>query len=184
MRLLARLPGLLFLAALLAAPAPSYASCAQDSGPQGSPVVFVGTAEENRSGFTRFEVDEVWAGPDLADEVWVLSGQEQSPWPLNIWQGAGSSIDADFSTGESYVVGATADFSTNDCRVAAASADLGDLRPDDPRSPVSDGATGADPPIGPWASGSIVIGVVLLLWGLRLNSRRRRIMRTGPATTG
>ncbi len=96
---------------MLALPgAPAHASCAEGAGPAGSPVIFVGTAREERRGFTRFDVREVWAGPDLAPSVWVLSGQEQPPWPLWMFQAVGSSVDADFLPGEQWVVGATESF--------------------------------------------------------------------------
>ena len=101
------------LAALLVPVSPATASCAEDAGPQGSPVIFVGTAGEERRGYTRFEVGEVWAGPDLAPEVWVLSGQKQAPWPLSLVTGVSSSADAQFDDGEQYVVGASRSFSTS-----------------------------------------------------------------------
>ncbi|HEU4812136.1 MAG TPA: hypothetical protein VFT00_08330 [Nocardioides sp.] len=159
--------------ALVAVPAPAYASCAADSGPEGSPVVFVGTAQEERRGFTRFEVEEVWAGPDLADEVWVLSGQEQPPFPLNMFSAVSSSVDAEFIDGDRYVVGASDDFRTGACSVSEATADLDSLRPDDARSPVDGGATGADPPLGPWTIGLMGAGAGVLV-ALAVAVRRHR----------
>ena len=170
-----RILGLLALVlplALLGTPAPSYASCAVGSGPEGSPVVFVGTAQEERRGYTRFEVEEVWAGPDLADEVWVLSGQEQPPFPLNMFSAVGSSADAEFVDGERYVVGATRQFGTNACSVAEA-VDLDAQRPAGARSPVDGGSTGADPPIGPWTIGLTGVGAGVL-GALLVTVRRRR----------
>lgn len=76
---------------VLALAPPAHASCAEGSGPEGAPVVFVGTAEVNRRGYTRLAVVEVWHGPDLAPNVWVLSGQEQPSLPLNLVQVVASS---------------------------------------------------------------------------------------------
>ena len=125
---------------------PAAASCAQDSGPGGSPVIFVGTAEAERRGYTQFEVDEVWAGPELAPRVWVLSGQEQPPWPLSVLSGVGGSTDAEFVNGKKYVVGASLSFSTSACSVSEAEDSNG---ANEVRKPSEDGTTGADPPIGP-----------------------------------
>src|SRR4051812_43957741 len=105
------------VAVVVGGAAPSYASCAADSGPEGSPVVFVGTADGERRGFTHFAVSEVWAGPDLAPGVWVLSGQRQPRWPLNLFTAVGSSVDADFVDGDVYVVGASRQFQAGACSV-------------------------------------------------------------------
>ena len=155
---------------LLPAPA-AVASCADDSGPDGSPVIFVGTAESERRGYTRFRVDEVWAGPDLAAEVWVLSGQEQPLWPLSLVSGVSSSIDTEFEDGERYVVGATTSFRTGACSVSGVE---GTTKPDDPRSPVADGATGADPPIGALGQTLWVGGVLGLIAAADVLRRRIR----------
>ncbi|WP_167006494.1 hypothetical protein [Mumia sp. ZJ430] len=69
-------------AALVASAAPAHAICAVNA-PTRAPVVFVGVAAETERGFTRLAVEEVWKGPDLAPEVWVLSGQEAPPWPFS-----------------------------------------------------------------------------------------------------
>ena len=129
---------------------PAAASCAADSGPEGSDVIFVGTVENERRGYTRFAVDEVWAGPDLAPEVWVLTGQEQPPWPLSLFSAVSSSVDADLLEGEPYVIGASRSFSTSACSIG----DVETARaPADVRQPVEDGDPGADPPIGPAPTG-------------------------------
>lgn len=141
---------------ILLVPAPATASCADDAGPAGSPVVFVGTMEEERRGFARFTVHEVRSGPDLAPEVWVLAGQEQSPWPLSLLSGVSSSIDAEFELGARYVVGATRSFSTNVCTVTE---DDGRSDPD-ARAPVEGGSTGAEPPIGPLGQGLVVLALL------------------------
>lgn len=156
-------------AAVLAGPA-AVASCAEDSGPTGSAVVFVGRMEEERRGFARFTVEEVRAGPDLAPEVWVLAGQEQAPWPLSLLAGVSSSGDADFEVGEQYVVGASGSFSTGVCSIAE-----GDGRPDpDARAPVAGATTGADPPVGPVVQGLAVAGLALAVAAVVLALRRRR----------
>jgi len=71
-----------FLALILGAPAPAVASCAQDSGPGGSDIVFVGTAQEERRGFTRLAVDEVWLGPDLAPATHATRSPVGSTAPI------------------------------------------------------------------------------------------------------
>ena len=157
-------------ASLLLGGAPAAASCADDSGPDGADVVFVGTMEEERRGFSRFTVDEVRAGPDLAPEVWVRSGQEQPPWPLSLLSAVGSSTDADFVTGQQYVVGASRSFDTSVCRIEEFD---GSAAPD-ARAPVADGDPGADPPLGPWGQGVVVAAVLALVAGVVVLLRRRR----------
>ncbi|GGD11403.1 hypothetical protein [Nocardioides daphniae] len=174
LRLPAALAALALLPALaLAAAAPASASCAEaESPPESRPIIFSGTAVENRTGYTRFEVDRVWAGPDLADEVWVQGGQDQAWWPLNLVQQVESSVDTDFVVGEEYVVGAGDDFSTNLCSVTEAA---GHEPPADARTPVDDGARGADVPLSPLAQTAVAGGVVAaLVTGVMLLLRWRR----------
>ena len=66
---------------VLLQPQPALASCAAEPGPSGAPLVFVGTAEGERRGYTQFEVAGVLAGPDLAPEVWVRSGRNSRRGP-------------------------------------------------------------------------------------------------------
>lgn len=153
--------------------APSSASCAADAGPARSAVIFTGRAVEERRGFTRMEVDEVWAGPDLAPDVWVLSGQRQPRWPLYLLSAVGSSVDATFEPGVEYAVGATSAFTTGACSVIEASA-AGDLRPEDPREPVARGLQGADPPAGPWLTGTGFVLLAGLPVAVLVVLRRRR----------
>jgi len=150
----------------------ALASCAGGSGPSDRPVVFVGSAQEERRGFTRFSVTEVWAGPDLAPEVWVQSGQEQARWPFSIFMRVSSSTDADFIMGESYVVGASAGFVTSVCSVEELSPSSPD-RPEQPRAPLADGAEGADPPIGPVGQGLWIAGVLTTIVAAIAVLRRR-----------
>ena len=155
---------------------PAEASCAQGAGPDGAPVVFVGVAESERRGYTRFHVEKVWDGPDLAPEVWVRSGQEQPMWPLSLFYGVGSSVDADFVSGERYVVGASGSFATDACSVTEANARL---RRAGAREPIADGAVGADPPIGPVGQSLWVAGVLAFAGaGVALLRRRRRHRRS------
>lgn len=160
---------------------PAVASCAPGIGPESSPVIFVGTAESERRGYTRFAVDEVQAGPDLAPDVWVRSGQEQPTWPLSMLSSVGSSTDADFNDGKKYVVGASESFVTDACLIMEAS---GSTRITTAREPVDDGASGADPPLGPlgqtlWVAGSFTLVVA----ALGLLRRRRRQNRLGVTST-
>jgi hypothetical protein len=154
------------------------ASCAEDSGPDGAPVIFLGSAESERRGYTRFAVEEVWAGPDLAPEVWVRSGQDQPPWPLSLLSAVSSSDDANFVHEGWYVVGASRSFDTGACSVTEA--DAGTRHPG-AREPVDDGAEGVDPPIGPfeqalWVAGLLALAAATVGW-----LRRRR--HTGPVVT-
>lgn len=168
------LGAVLVLAPVVAATAPAYASCAAIS-PVGSEIVFVGTAEGDREGFTRFSVDQVWAGPALAPEIWVQSGQDQPPWPMDWFVGVASSIDIDFEEGQRYVVGASRDFRTTVCTSIPASADRAPaLRPADPREPVAGGHTGAEPPMGTVAQVARTVGVLVLVVLLVVVLRRRR----------
>jgi len=171
----------LFLVAhTLAWASPARASCSSESGPAGSPIIFVGTADAERRGFTRFAVTEVWAGPDLAPEVWVQSGQRQPVWPLNLLLGVSSSADADFVQGDRYVVGASSGFRTSACSVdELPSGRTGAARrPTDVRIPTSDGLEGANPPIGLVGQGLWVVGLLavggLTVVGFRLHRARPR----------
>jgi hypothetical protein len=154
----------------------AYASCASDRGPSGAPLIFVGTVEEQRRGFTRFSVTEVWAGPDLSPDVWVQSGQEQPAWPFSLLLGVGSSGDADFRLGDRYIVGASNGFRTGACSVAKLRSDgmRSHDRPRHVRTPVADGATGADPPIGPLGQMLWVGGVVATITAAIALLRRRK----------
>lgn len=156
---------------------PAHASCTDDSGPQGSEVVFVGVAEEERRGYTRLVVLEVWDGPDLAPEVWVRTGQEQPPFPLNLMAGVGSSVDADLAEGRPYAVGADGDFVTNVCRIRELSRPVSSApgRPDGAREPSLDGLEGADPPAGPWQIGIVSALLVFATARLVYVVRRRRL---------
>lgn len=159
---------------------PASASCAEDSGPAGSAIVFVGVAEAERRGYTRFAVAEVRKGPDLAPEVWVLSGQEQPPWPLSLFSAVSSSNDADFVAGERYVVGTSSTFAIGACAITKVDDDV--RRPPDGRDPVGDGATGADPPMGPVGQTLAVVGVLGVAIGVIVLLRRRWM--GGPRETG
>ncbi len=41
--------------------------------------LFLGTVSAERRGYTQFTVEQVWRGPDLAPQVWLLSGTPQAP---------------------------------------------------------------------------------------------------------
>ena len=152
---------------LLLGPGPAHASCADDSGPRGSEVVFVGVPEEERRGYTRLVVLEVWDGPDLAPEVWVRTGQKQPPFPFNL-AGVSSSVDADLAEGSPYAVGADGDFVTSVCRIRELSRPVSSApgRPDGAREPSLDGLGGADPPAGPWKIG--IVSALLVFAAARL----------------
>ncbi len=133
--------------------------------------LFIGTVLETRDGFARFQVDEVWRGPDLASKLWVQTGQKQPPWPISLFEGGASSTDADLAVGRRYVVGTYGDFVTNSCLVAEMgnAADFGDLKPATVREPVATAPQGADPPVdGRLLMGGalavLVGGVAWLVW--------------------
>lgn len=160
-------------------PTAASASCADDSGPARSPVVFAGRAEEERRGFTRFSVRTVWPGPDLAPEVWVQSGQRQPPWPLRLLTSVRSSVDADFEVGETYLVGASEDFLTGACTSLpladiARDPSAADSPPSGARGPSDHGSAGADPPIGSVIETGVVAGTVVAMIGVLVLARRRR----------
>lgn len=169
-------------ASLLIVPAgPAYASCASDSGPLGSSIIFVGTAVEERRGYTRFEVSEVWEGPALAPEIWVLSGQEQPTWPLSLLQVVGGSNDASFESESQYIVGASRSFQTNDCVVEAVGAsDPATPQPDDVQPSTKDGLPGADPPIGPVGQGLWLAGIAAVVGAAVFARRRQRRASVTP----
>jgi hypothetical protein len=163
--------------AVLATPVGSAtALCAAESGPDGSPVIFTGTVTENRRGYTRLAVEQVYAGPDLAPAVWVRSGQRQ---PLLSVVGVASSVDADLLAGQTYVIGATREFDTSACSVADLDADdqRSDVASGPPRAPRPDGLTGAEPPLSAsdvTGATAAVVSACLVLWGLsRLRLHRR-----------
>jgi hypothetical protein len=157
---------------------PAYASCAQDSGPAGSSVIFVGSVEQQRRGFTLFSVSQVWAGPDLAPKVWIQTGQEQPPWPVSIVQVVGSSGDAELLSGHRYVVGASRGYRTGACSVSEFTSATGPTRTENGsmavRDPVPDGAQGADPPLGPIGQGLWTAGFLAALGGAAVLIRRHR----------
>jgi hypothetical protein len=163
----------LVAAALVVPPTSSPAGAATTSCDAAVPtgtVVFVGTVDGQRRGYTRFEVTEVWAGPDLAPEVWVRTGEEEPPWPLSVL--AGDVYESvDLAEGEPYVVGASRSFASSECRFREA----GNAEPPaDVRDPVADGDPGADPPLGPLGQALWTVGVGALVVGLVLWRRRRR----------
>ena len=78
-------------------------------------------------------------------------------WPLNMFSSVGGSGDADFGSGERYVVGAGRSFDTHACTVTASDTST---RQRHAREPVTDGSTGADPPIGPLGQTVWLAGVL------------------------
>ncbi|QCX26116.1 hypothetical protein [Nocardioides jishulii] len=166
------------LVLVLAGLAPASADCvAAEFPPAGSPVIFSGTAVEERGTYTKFEVERVWEGPDLAEEVWVQGGQEQESWPFSLLGQVMSSLDAEFDLGEHYVVGAADDFSTTICSVTDAEAHE---VPADARTPVEGGAQGADVPLSPWIATLLVAGAAAgVLTAAVVLVRRRRAIAPG-----
>ncbi|MDQ3342512.1 MAG: hypothetical protein M3425_09715 [Actinomycetota bacterium] len=154
----------------------AMASCAGGFRPlaRDAAQVFVGTVTAERLGHTQFRVEQVWRGPDLAPQVWLLSGTPQAPWPLRLVVRVGGSADVDLATGQRYVVAMEGDrFRTNDCLVSEADRTLiAALAPERTREPVSSGATGARPPLSPLVLN--VAGLVVIAGLLVLGVRRAR----------
>jgi hypothetical protein len=117
-----RLAAVVVVGSLLLPMQPAVASCAEGYGPDGSPVIFVGTAGSERRGYTSCAVDEVRVGPGPCGRGVGQSGQEQPPWPLSLLSAVGSSGNADFIDGEPYVVGASQSFVTDVCSITEADA--------------------------------------------------------------
>ena len=165
---------------LVAGGPPGAASCAAGSGPAGSNVIFVGTAEENRRGYTRLTVSEALAGPRLAPEVWVRSGQDQPPWPLHLFLGVSGSTDAELVEGRQYVVGASRQFDTSVCSVVelAAAKAVEPLRTR-AEPPTPSGSEGADPPMGSVSAGLVVTGLIAGVAVAGTALRRRLRAREG-----
>ena len=160
---------------LLIRPA-AMASCASGAGPEGSDIIFVGTAAENRRGYTRFAVSEVLAGPALAPDLWVQSGQEQPRWPLSLISGVSSSVDADFTVGDQYVVGTGDEFVTSACESEAlrGGQQLQQLRRPNSGPVRPGGLEGADPPVDALRITLAVVTGIAGLLALWIARRRRR----------
>jgi len=160
---------LLLPCALLAAlavgtvlPGTAHASCAVRpvEGALSQPVQFVGRVLEPERQVTRFRVEQVWVGPDLASTVWVDTGGRTS-----------SALHPE--AGERYLVGAGGDLGTSSCTAALITdeAELAALRPATVRVAVGDGLEGEGPrqPV-------LLSGLAVLLGGVvvhRLLRRRR-----------
>jgi hypothetical protein len=168
------------LLALLAASAgPAAASCAAPVADvlADQPRVLLGRVVAERPGFAQLDVEEVWRGPATGPLVWLQTGTDPPGWPASLLdQGAGSSVDADLTTGRRYVVGLFEDFRTNSCLVAGADvpATVDRLRPSATRPPVAGGTDGADPPLDPRVSTglTVVAAGTLLAGGVWLLRRR------------
>jgi hypothetical protein len=155
----------------------------EDSGPEGSEVIFLGTAVEERRGYTKFTVSEVLAGPDLAPGVWVRSGQDQGPWPLYFFQGVGSSVDAEFEIGRTYIVGASDGFSTSACSIdyEPTPQKVAALRQSDAGRVADDGSSGADPPMSAWLATTLALGALAAAVGVPVGLLVRRLKRRRAA---
>ncbi len=131
----------------------SLASCAPFSTAEAvarAEVLLVGVATANREqgAYTKFNVEEVWKGPDLAPKVWVQGGQDQPPWPFNHFIGVNSSNDVRFEVGERYLIAASAEtFKTEAC-TATRTFDprLREYAPSSIRGPNQQGLAGANAP--------------------------------------
>lgn len=173
----------LVLPALAMSARPAVASCA---GPiedllEDLPVVFIGTVIEERVGYGRMEVEQVWQGPDLAPQVWVQGGQDQPPWPARFLIGVAGSGDIDFSLGDRYLVASDSSFRTNDCIAQPMTEErLAQLAPSEIREPAPDGLRGADPPLTNLAASlrlaALVVGSALLVRRWRRRRRGERVV--------
>ncbi len=183
MKAASRYAALALLVGLLTGPGlatSSAASCAADSGPSDPDVIFIGTMLEERRGYSRLRVKEVWAGPELAEEVWVMSGQEQAAWPLYFVVTVSGSLDAELEVGQEHIIITSENFDIGGCQ----GDEITMMRePSDRRSPTADGLTGADPPHPTWVG---VLGLfafpAALIAGLRYRKQTRRRRQSADAS--
>ncbi len=164
---------------------PTHASCAAFSpavAVAGAEVLFVGfaTANRERGAYTKFSVEEVWKGPNLAPTVWVQGGQDQGPWPLNNFIAVASGNDVRFEVGERYLVAADAQtFRTHDCTAPQPfEPSLRQYAPVSIRGPTGEGLSGASAPPSLLLLNTVAILVIVglalagVLVGLRQYGKR------------
>ena len=161
---------LLVSAAVAVQPGTALASCAVRpvDGALSQPVQLVGRVVDRERGVTRFRVEEVWAGPDLAPTVWIETGQRA--------RGSDSSSDLHPEAGQRYLVGASDRLGTNLCTAALITDDseLAALRPSAVRTAADDGLAGEGPRPPVLLPGLAVVLGGLMVLGLR---RRHRALR-------
>jgi hypothetical protein len=163
----------------LAAPAPTFASCAimadiRDA-MTSADIIFVGTvtATANRDTWATVTVEDVWRGPDQPAQVLIKGGPAGN---------AATSVDRTFAVGEKYLFFPYADpaggISDNSCSSTRVwSPDLAALRPADARAaqgvvaPVVENGFDVDGLLAPLAVGVLVAGALL---GVGLLARGRQ----------
>lgn len=172
---------LLITAAVLAAPVPAHASCAE--APKARPPleasdhVFAGSVTRTTHGGAAAEVDitDVWHGPDLPPRVVVVGGQ-LSP-------GAGSSVDRSFRAGERYaffVIRADdGSLRDNACSPTAALSARSAVDPPGVRPPVASADAPTDPRsvlgrVGAPGWVALVLGGTAAAAGVAAQRARRR----------
>ena len=180
---------LLVAAAVLGAPAPAHASCAE-APPARPPLedadhVFAGAVTRTTHGGAAAEVEvlDVWHGPDLPPQVVVGGGQ--------LARGAGSSVDRTFRTGERYAFFVTraddGSLRDNACTSTAALSARAAVDPPGVRAPVTSADAPTDPRsvlgrIGaPGRVALLLVAVTAAAGVLRRQARRRGSRR--PAST-
>lgn len=134
--------------------------------------VFVGSVIEGGNQHrARMAVDQVWAGPDLASVVLVRTGAEQLPWPVSKVLVRETSVDADLTLGEQYLVATYGDFATRICSSMVAGADVLAQAPNDVRAPVEGASTGHQLGLFDTALGAtLVLGLLalaMMVWAAR-----------------
>lgn len=130
------------------------------------PVGFVGTVSTRRSTHVQLDVEEVWQGPDLAPQVWVVDGGGDG----------GEEVGVDWVAGERFLVLADEAFETNDC-IAMRTSDVAGpdaLAPATVRAPRDDGAQGAVPPDRSRVAGAIAAATCAVVLLTVARWRRRR----------
>ena len=158
--------------AVLLSAGPAAASCALVSAEEwvasGEPLLLGRTMEE-RNGFIKVAVDEVWSGPDLAPEVWLRAGSQSSTSSTG-----GTTADYGLTVGRDYLISYSADYRASLCSAVEVEADITAARPPQARPPTEGAATGArptpEPPQNPSVPSAAVLGggalVISSLWWL------------------
>lgn len=153
---------------------PAGAACGAGASPYDAATVFVGKVLENRRGYTRFEVMAVAKGPDLAKEVWVLTGTPQGLAQVVLGGDASGTDDARLDEQQTYLVGTDAGFVADACSTQAdPSGKVVSATP--PRGPVASGSTGLEPPLSAgsvYLTGAGVLGVLVALVMVVVRDRR------------
>lgn len=121
--------------------------------------VFVGRVSDVRGEDVQFSVTEVWAGPDLAPQVWFPRDTELEMWfPFS---GPDGEVPDGWSGRQEYVVGIRDGRPFNPCNLfERGQHDFAVAEPDAPWQPVAGGDAGVEP--SPEPRSAAMLGGALL----------------------